>query len=341
MSGSSVHTVTYDELLALVGRALVANGIAEPVASPIARTIARCERDGTHSHGLLRLPGFVESVRTGWADGTVLPAVVSRSPAMMVVDARNGFTHLALAQSRSELVAMAAATGSAILLIRNAHHFAALWPDIEDFARDGFIAMSCVTSRARLLGWGGRAPVFGTNASAFACPRAHGHPIVWDQATSVMSQGDLLLAAGQGRRIPAGVGVDAKGDPTEDPKAVLEGGALLPFGAHKGASIAFAVEILAAALTGAPFGYESPAKGNLPSKCGQFLMVIDPRRAGAEVGSRVEGLVEAVYAAGSLHLPGSRRYERREKSQVDGIRLDDEAVATLKKLGAGPTAPIA
>ncbi|HRA23420.1 MAG TPA: Ldh family oxidoreductase [Usitatibacteraceae bacterium] len=331
-------TVTYDALLGLVERALVAHGYSALAAAPIARTITQCERDGTRSHGLLRLPGYIEAVRSGWADGTVLPRVTARSPSMLVIDAGNGFTHLALAQSECELAGMAMATGIAVLLIGNAHHGAALWPDIEGLAREGFVAMTCVNSRARLTGWGGSKAVFGTNASAFACPRAGGDPVVWDQSTSVMSQGDVLLAAREGRAIPEGVGVDAKGRPTTDPKAVLDGGALLPFGGHKGASIAFAVEILAAALTGAPFGFESPAKGILPSKCGQFLLVIDPRRAGAEVGSRVEGLVAAVRGTGSPHTPGSRRYERRRKSQAEGIPLGEDALANLEKLAAGPAA---
>ena len=331
-------TVTYDALLGLAERALIAHGYSALAAAPIARTITQCERDGTRSHGLLRLPGYIDAVRSGWADGTVLPRVTARSPSMLVVDAGNGFTHLALAQSECEVAGMAMATGTAVLLIGNAHHGAALWPDIEGFAREGFVAMTCVNSRARLTGWGGSKAVFGTNASAFACPHAGGDPVVWDQSTSVMSQGDVLLAAREGRAIPEGVGVDAKGRPTTDPKAVLDGGALLPFGGHKGASIAFAVEILAAALTGAPFGFESPAKGNLPSKCGQFLLVIDPRRAGADVGSRVEGLVAAVRDAGSPHTPGSRRYERRRKSQAEGIPIGADALANLEKLAAGPSA---
>ncbi len=321
-----------DELLDRICRALVANGFAERIAAPIARSIAACERDGTPSHGLLRLPGFVEAVRTGWADGKALPVEVSKSPSMKVVDAKNGFTHYALEESRAELMAMASQTGTAILLIRNAHHFAALWPDIEAFAREGFIAFSCVTSRARLTAWSGGGPVFGTNASAFACPRSAGDPIVWDQATSIMSQGDLLLAAKEGRKIPLDVGVDSHGEPTDDPDAILKGGALHPFGGRKGASIAFMVEILAAALSGGVFGYESPAKGTMPSKGGQFLMLIDPRRAGADVATRVEGLVDAVHAAGSPDLPGSRRYRRRAQAHAEGIVVSDESLAMLDRL---------
>ena len=321
--------LSYEELERRVGTALVANGFAEAVAKPIASTIARCERDGTPSHGLLRLPGYVEAARTGWADGKALPTVVTESPSMVVVDAQNGFTHLALAQSRDDLARRAADTGTAILVIRNAHHFAALWPDIEEFAAQGLIAMACVTSRARVTAWGGGKPVFGTNAMAFAAPRAKGPPVIWDQSASVMSQGELLLAARENRAVVQGVGVNALGKPTTSAREILEGGALLPFGGVKGASIAFMVEVLAAALGGGVFGFESPAKGALPSKGGQFLMIIDPRRAGADVGTRVESLVRAIHDAGSPTMPGTRRYARREKAATDGIAV---SAASLKML---------
>jgi delta1-piperideine-2-carboxylate reductase len=323
--------IAYEDLLGRVSRTLESNGFAAEVAAPIARTIAMCERDGTLSHGLLRLPGYIEAVRTGWADGVARPELVSRSASMVVMDARNGFTHLALALARSELAELARMSGCAILLIRNAHHFAALWPDIEEFAAQNLIAMACVTSRARVTGWGGGKPVFGTNASAFAAPRKGGLPIVWDQAASVMSQGEILRAMREGGSLPEGVGLDARGHPTTDPKAILEGGALVPFGGVKGASIAFAVEVLAAALTGGPFGFESPAKGTLPSKCGEFVMVIDPRRAGADVGSRVEALAAEIHAGGSEHLPASRRYERRAQAMQEGIPLDPHSLAILGK----------
>jgi delta1-piperideine-2-carboxylate reductase len=326
--------VSFEELLDRIHRVLVAHGFARDVARPIARTMAMCERDGTASHGLLRLEGYIEAVRTGWADGAVLPQVVSESASMIVVDARNGFTHPALDQSRGELMARASQTGTAILLIRNAHHFAALWPDIEDLALQGFIAMACVTSRARVTAWGGTHPVFGTNASAFACPRVDARPIVWDQSASVMSQGEILLAARSGRALPAGVGLDMHGKPTTDARAVLEGGALLPFGGVKGASIAFSIEVLAAALTGSVFGFESPPQGTLPSKGGQFVMLIDPRRAGADVASRVESLITAVQGAGAPTLPASRRYARREQAAVQGVAFAPGSLEILERLEA-------
>lgn len=323
--------VSEGDLRARVQDALVRNGFSETVARPIAASLVACERDGTPSHGLLRLPGFIEAARSGWADARVEPRLIDEHPSMRVVDACNGFTHRALEAHAQTLSARASETGVAVLLIRNAHHFAALWPDIEPFAQAGYIALTCVTSRARITAWGGSKPVFGTNASAFACPREPGLPIIWDQAASVMSQGEVLRAAREGRPLPDGVGVDAHGHTTTDANEVLAGGALVPFGGVKGASIAFAVEILAAALTGSPFGFETPAPGSMPSKCGQFLLLIDPRCAGADVAARVEPLVAAVRESGAAHLPGSRRQARREAAAREGIALDEHALAILER----------
>ena len=104
--------------------------------------------------------------------------------------------------------------------------------------------------------WDGRRKVLGTSPMGFACPRPGKPPLVWDQASSVMAQGEVLLAAQRGETLPEGVALDADGRPTTDPRAMLDGGSLLPFAAHKGSSIAFMIEIIAGALTGGCFGFE-------------------------------------------------------------------------------------
>lgn len=70
----------------------------------------------------------------------------------------------------------------------------------------------------------------------FAAPRRGSYPMVFDQASSAMANGDVQIARREGRQLPPGTGIDREGKPTTDPNAVLEGGALLPFGGHKGAT---------------------------------------------------------------------------------------------------------
>ena len=322
------------QLRDLVEIALLRAGASPQNAAALAGTIVASERDGVRSHGLLRLRGFVDSIKIGWADGRAQPRIVSEAPGLLVVDAQNGFAQTALAHVRSKLAGMARTNGTAVLLTRNSHHFAALWPDIEDFAAEGFVALTCVNSKKRMTAWGGRRPVTGTNAMAFACPRTGRQPVVWDQSSSVMSQGDVLLAASQGHDVPLGVGCDANGEPTTSSSAILDGGALLPFGGNKGASIAVMIEILAAALTGGPFAFEdaSSAQTATTSKGGQFMLLIDPARANAAFSERISSLFAAVTAAGAQRLPGDRRHEARRRNLSEGLAIDAAMYASLVRL---------
>ena len=312
----------------LVAAVFVRHGLAPASARTVAAAVAAAERDGSRSHGLFRLPGYVATLKSGWIDGNAQPVVSDAAPGLVKVDAANGFAQVALAVGAPLLREKARRQGIAALAIHQSHHFAALWPDIEPFAVDGFVAMAFVNARSRVAPWGARRKFLGTNPMAFACPRNGALPLVWDQASSVMAQGEVLLAAKEGHALPDGIGLDSQGNATCDPKAILEGGAMLPFGGHKGSAIAFMVEIMAAAVTGGRFGYQDRSAdfpGAQTSNAGETIILIDPvRSAGDSVGDRLVGLFEGLAAAGVSRLPADARYARRRKSIAEGIAVPQE-----------------
>lgn len=314
------------------------HGVSPDNAAAVTETVVAAERDGALSHGLLRLPGYVASLKSGWVDGKAMAQVIDAAAGLVATDAANGFAQPALNTSAALLRDKARRQGIAALAIRNSHHFAALWPDIEPFAADGFIALAAVSGRARIVVWDGKKKVLGTNPLAFACPRAGRPPLVWDQASSVMAQGEVLLAAQHGEALPPGVGLDPAGEPTLDPSAVLAGGALLPFAGYKGASVAFMVEILGSALTGAPFGYEDASAaypGAQTSKGGQTVILIDPAAVpGSRYVERIEDLFAALAESGVERLPAERRYANRERAMREGIAVSDRDWAMLQELTA-------
>ncbi len=330
--------IRYDELVALLRGIFLRHGTSEHVAAILAENCAGCERDGSFSHGVFRIPGYVSTLKSGWVDGRAEPRVEDFGPSYLRVDAANGFAQPAFLAARDQLLNKVRANGIALLAIRNSHHFSALWPDVEPFAREGLVALSFVNSFACVVPHAGRSAVFGTNPMAFAAPRAGGEPVVFDQAASSMANGDVRIAAREGRSLPPGSGVDRDGQPTTDPKAVLEGGALLPFGGHKGASIAFMIEVLAAALTGGQYSHEvdwSAHPGAETPCTGQLLIVIDPERGGNNAfASRVAALVDCVRDAGQERMPGDRRYVRRARTLRDGIPLATARLAELRALAS-------
>jgi len=183
---------------------------------------------------------------------------------------------------------------------------------------------------------GAERPLFGTNPIAFAAPRAGGDPIVFDLATSAMAHGDVQIAAREGHSLPPGVGVDRDGRPTCDPKAILDGGALLPFGGHKGSALSMMVELLAAALTGGNFSFEfdwSKHPGAKTPWTGQLIIVIDPAKsAGRDFAERSQTLVSQMQGVGLQRLPGDRRHRQRAESLREGIVLAESDLQQLRAL---------
>jgi delta1-piperideine-2-carboxylate reductase len=329
--------VPLDELIGLLGRILSRYGASASVAAELARNCAAAEADGTRSHGIFRIPGYVSTLKSGWVDGHAEPVINDNAPGVIAVDACNGFAQPALALAAPRLVERARAGGIAMACLRDSHHFGALWLDVEPFATKGFIALSCVNAIARVVPHGGRKPVFGTNPMAFAVPRTGQLPLVFDQASSAMANGDLRLAAQEQRSVDRGAGVDRDGEPTTDPAAIIDGGALLPFGGHKGSSIALMIEVLAAALTGGQFSFEVKlTPGAETPRTGQMVLLIDPAKGGGALfGERIETLITAVKAGGATRLPSERRYERRRQTQLTGVPLSRAEMDKLSELLAG------
>jgi delta1-piperideine-2-carboxylate reductase len=325
--------VSFQELKSILKAIFINNRTAAETADILAGNCAACERDGALSHGIFRMPGYVDSLRSGWVDGLTIPDVARFGPSFIRIDARNGFAQRALTSADPLIRRTVRETGVAIVATRNSHHFSALWPDVEPFALAGYMAITAVNGLANVVPHGGRQAVYGTNPIAFAVPVHNAQPLVVDQATSVMANGEVRLYALANKPVPSGTGVDRDGNPTTDSHAILAGGALNTFGGYKGSSIALFVEILAGAVTGGQYSFENDFTG-FPGaqtpKAGQLLIVIDPNWGGStNFESRLALLCARLVDAGQDRLPGARRSTNRAAAEQFGIPI---AMGELQRL---------
>jgi delta1-piperideine-2-carboxylate reductase len=330
--------VSFQELKSILKAIFLKNRTSSGTADVLAENCAACERDGALSHGIFRMPGYIDTLRSGWVNGFTVPDVARLGPSFIRIDARNGFAQRALASADPLIRRTVRETGIAIVATRNSHHFSALWPDVEPFAFLGYLAITAVNGLANVVPHGGRQAVYGTNPIAFAAPVANAPPLVIDQATSVMANGEVRLHALADKPVPDGTGVDRDGKPTTDPHAILAGGALNTFGGYKGSSLALFVEILAAAVTGGQFSFENDFTG-FPGaqtpKAGQLLIVIDPNWGGTtNFESRLAQLCTQLIDAGQDRLPGARRFANRAAAEQFGIPIAQEKLQGLRTLAS-------
>jgi delta1-piperideine-2-carboxylate reductase len=336
---SDLVSMSLEEVHALTTRILLAHGVSVDQSRAIADTVSNAERDDCKSHGLFRVPGYVKSVVSGKVDAKAVPEMRDLAPGVIQVDGKHGFSPLALEFGRAPLIERARSQGIAALTIINAHHFAALWPEVEPLAEQGLVAFAFVDSFSYVAPAGGSKPLYGTNPMAFAWPRENHPPLVFDQATSVSARGEIQIHLRDGKPIPEGWAIDANGQPTTDPQAALDG-AQLPFGGHKGAALSLMVELLAGALVGDVFSFEASARDNRdggPPEGGELIIAIDPGRcvAGKQRAGQLahaEALFTRVLEQEGTRLPSDRRYQARLRTPIEGISIPASLFETLQEL---------
>src|SRR5262245_26954304 len=200
-------SLTLDEIADLARRAFSSNGCDEANTDALVRTVVTAERDGSLSHGLFRVPGYVASLRSGKVNGRASPTVSRSTPVVVNVHGDNGYAPLALERGVPVLAESAGELGIAVMPVTHTHHFAALWPETEAVAAHGLIGLACVCYTPMVAPAGGAQPLFETNPISFSWPRPGRDPVVIDMATAAMALGEVQIAAREGHSVPLGTGL--------------------------------------------------------------------------------------------------------------------------------------
>jgi (2R)-3-sulfolactate dehydrogenase (NADP+) len=321
---NDVVTLSVTEARELVRSILERHGTSSSNALSVALALVAAEIDGQKGHGLSRLPAYAAQAASGKVNGHAVPAVVAEKASAVRIDAGYGFAFPALDLAIEQVATRARATGVATVTVFRSHHFGQAGYHVERLAEAGLVGLIFGNAPKAIAPWGGRDALFGTNPIAFAAPRSRQGPLIIDLSLSRVARGKIMVAAASGQPIPEGWALDATGTPTTDAQAALDG-TMIPMGEAKGAALVLMVEILAAALSGANFGFEASsfftAEGDSPG-VGQLLLAFEPGvLSGDHFGERMESLITAMLSQDGVRLPGSRRDEVRSTAHVAGLRI--------------------
>jgi LDH2 family malate/lactate/ureidoglycolate dehydrogenase len=194
----------------------------------------------------------------------------------------------------------------------------------------------------------GRTPMLGTNPIAVAAPSGRERPYVLDMATSIVPIGRVTVYEKAGLEIPYGWGVDGSGEVSTDPRAVFNGGALMPLGGtdimrgYKGYGLALLVEILCGVLAGAAFGAGVDPDDRQQVSCIGHCFValhVDAFRPLADFQRDMDTLLrqlkDAPKAAGHdrIYIHGEKEFERVDRSLLEGVPILTEVVKNLVEDG--------
>ena len=304
-----------------------------------AALLVRSELRGYRTHGMTRVPSYADRLEAG--DFNPRAAMRHESfPGGIVLDADGAMGQVAGPRAIELGVAALEDSASVLVAVRECGHLGALGIHALMAAEAGAFCLLGQRTPPLLALEGFRTAAIGHNPIAFGCPMPGAAPLVFDIACSVAARGHILLAAREGKPIPAGWAVDAEGAPTTDAKRALKG-ALLPMGGHKGMGIAMMVECLAVAMAATAASLD-PRRNTVPEsgamgRQGAFFWMVKPNAFGDEdpFGAYMSAWTRTYLdaSAGKGKLPGSRGARLEQEGRERGIELSDAIAKELTALG--------
>ncbi|WP_238005671.1 Ldh family oxidoreductase [Dactylosporangium sp. AC04546] len=314
-------------------------GVPETDARLVADSLVTADRWGHPSHGMLRLGWYVARIRSGAMTAVTEPVTVVDGGAVSVMDGREGVGQVIADTACQDAVSRAERHGVGIVAVRNSNHFgtAAYWT--RRMAAAGCVGILTTNGSPAMAPWGGRVKTVGANPWSIAAPGGSHGSVVLDIANTGVARGKIYAALQRGEAIPGDWATDAKGIPTTDPRAAIEG-ILLPMAGHKGYGVAFMMDLLSGVLTGSSYaaGVAGPYVPDRRSGCGHLAMAIriDALMDPAEYARRVDDLISTTKAvplapgAGEIFYPG----EIEDRTAGGGLSLPGKTIHDLRELGA-------
>lgn len=333
--------IPYDELCQGVAEALAAVAVPADMTEIEAKVMVEADLQGVPSHGVRMLPGLLQAIRDGRVKAAPDIRLIRELGAACLLDGDNGPGRSVACRAMDLAVLRAKQFGAGVCLAIRTSHWGRAHYYAAKAARQGMAGICTTNGMPCMAVWGAKGRVIGNNPLAIAIPRGVGEdPVVLDMAMSRAAVGRVGTCLREGQEIPANWGLDAEGRPSSDAKAIL-GGAVLPFGDHKGAGLALMLELLTAALAGGPFGNEIEAgdrSGIDPDSCKLFIALNPEAFGGREVlAGRVNDYLGYLGVAAAetapFIWPGQRGWAARAANLQTGVPLHAEIVAQLAAAG--------
>jgi ureidoglycolate dehydrogenase (NAD+) len=307
-------------------------------AAQVAEVLVWADLRGIDSHGVVRVPRYLNFIKRGDFDPAGRPTLRAISANAFVLDCAHTAGPVAMVEATERAAAAAAQGAVAFGLVNGSTHIGAAGYYVERAARHGVAAILLAAGIPNMAYHGSRTLGVATAPIAIAVPGPE-RPLLLDMATAVAASGKLRQAIDEGRPIPEGWALDEAGNPTTDPvKAAIP----LPLGGAKGSGLALMFECLTGILAGLPALAPLLGKpaGRHVQNAAIIALDIAKFRPVAEFAADVAALQSAIKAlprlAGTkeILLPGERGRRSEAERRSSGIPLASSLWQELGRIGA-------
>ena len=333
-----MHVLEATQLRAFTQNVFVAAGTPQHIAEDVAEILIKANLAGHDSHGVLRIPSYLEGIESGGIIPAAEPKVLRETENTLHVDGQRGFGHYTARWAIRRTLEKAKQTQNSFATLTRTGHIGRVGEYAEEAAAAGCIGIVTVGGGARgsgrILPFGGTEGALGTNPIAIGVPTGDDNPFLLDFATSMIANGKTYVADSEHRALPPGCVVDKHGNPTTKVAAYKDGGHLLAFGKHKGYALSLFVALLG--------GLGGVFNANAGQIGGLTMQVIDVNAFTPQAAYQrgVRAFLDVVKATppvpgfNEVLVPGDFEHRNRAQRLANGIEVPETIYTQLQACAA-------
>lgn len=321
--------------------AFIEAGLSQQDADIISDTLMFAELRNIQSHGIMRLPTYIERIEAGVVNKNAeMKFINNNAAAVSVLNADNGMGQVAGYKAMSRSIEIARIYGIGMTAVKNSNHFGVASYYSMMALKENMVGLVMTNASPAIAPFGTKTPLLGTNPLTIAVPANNHKPIVLDMSMSTVARGKIRMSAMQNKEIPLDWGLDADGNTTSDPNEALKG-SLVPIGGVKGSGLSLVIDLLTGVLTGTSLTGEvknitdmsSPSKTSHVFIAINISSFIEPDTYKNNVDMVIEK-IKSLQPKGNnqIFMAGEIEQNLTEKRIQEGIPVEIEVIETLNKL---------
>ena len=333
------HTiVSSQEMQSVLATLFTKYNFPQEQAKTLARIHTESTIDGIYSHGINRIPVFIDYVKKGLINIDTTASKVTAMGSIERWDGNRASGVLNAIKCTNRAVDMAKTYGMGLVALRNTNHWMRGGTYAWQAAEKGCISILFTNTIPNMPAWGGKENKIGNNPLVIGIPRKNGH-VVLDMALSQYSFGKMQSLALNDQDLPFDGGWDNDGNLSKDPKAIIDSGKALPVGYWKGSALSMILDMLATLLSAGNSTYKIGLEKD-ETALSQVFLCIDPSTfKDTEIQEKLLNEIigfahdsSPISKGGRTYYPGERTLKQRSKSIKEGMQVNTVIWKKIHKL---------
>lgn len=320
--------ITSTQMQEVFYKVLVKYKFTEEKAKLMANVFTESTLVGVNSHGINRLPLFIEYVKKGLIKVDAEAEKVETFGSIERWDGNLGPGIINATKCTNRAIELAKQHGMGMVALRNTNHWMRGGTYGRQAAEAGCISILFTNTQPNMPPWGGKDSRIGNNPLVISIPREQGH-VVLDMSISQFAFGKIDDYKLRGEKLPYPGGWDNNNELSNDPEKILIKERGLPIGYWKGSALSIILDMLATLLSAGDSTYKISFK-EFETGISQVYLCIYPgvfedQKLQQKLINEIIAYthdVEPMHPGDEIYYPGERSSQSRARNLKEGIPVN-------------------